>query len=103
MVEPWLVFWNTISVGYSPANAASASILNSSGTLVVFTLPFLSKAILTTPAAGSDAPSDPDALEEKLLKRDKYTECASLKTSVLLGSNFLSVLLNLPPLSDIDS
>jgi hypothetical protein len=65
-------------LSYSLANDTRACMLNSSGRLVVLTPPILSNASFTTPAAGSDAPSDPAALEEKDVKRAKCTECFSL-------------------------
>lgn len=43
--------------------------LSSSATLTHFVPPVLSKAIFTTAADGTDAPKDPDALDEKPLKR----------------------------------
>jgi len=52
-----------------PANFRHASMLSSSATLTHFVPAVLSKAIFTTAAAGTDAPKDPDALDEKLLKR----------------------------------
>ena len=50
---------------HSLAKDSNVSMLNSSGILAVFIPPSLCRAILTIPAAGSDAPRDPDALEEK--------------------------------------
>ena len=60
------------------ANNTRASILSSSGTLTVLTPPGLSRAILTTPTEGSDAPSEPDALDENSVKCAKYREFSSL-------------------------
>lgn len=76
--------------------------LNSSEMLTHFVPPVLSSAIFTTFAAGSDAPKDPDALDEKLLNRARYTSCASSNTRSTVGGNNLDVLLNLPLLSDIE-
>jgi len=82
---------------HPPANLIKLSMLNSSGTVYERTPPVLSSAILKTAADGCDAPSDPEARDEKPLKWAMSTLYSELCTSSTPeGRDFASLLNPLP-------
>lgn len=70
-----------------PANATAVCMLNSSGTLTQVMPPTRFRAIFTTQAEGSDAPKEPEALEENAVKCAKRTSSVwSCIASTFAGS-----------------
>ncbi len=68
------------AIVHKPANKKVDCMLSASGTVTQATRPSLSRAILTTPAAGELAPSD-EALDSILLRWAMATPCSSSSRS----------------------